>query len=282
MPTVIDDFAPSPLSFLRTPLFAAAERSKATLKRELLSASTNCGIKLTYTGPRLNQTHAVVWQALVRELRRQRAHVTHRAVVVHKADLLRATGHKDTSTSSRDWLWSKLQDLQTALVEVETERHRYSGQLVGRIIQDKQTKLFHIEVDDELAVMLTDDFANVDLDRKLSFGRHQLACWLHDFLSTQSNTRRFPFPVAGLREWSGSPLAMPQFKQKLKEAVMLLKGGERPLLIDGRITGDMFVWEKNPTNVVRLPVHTAPKTAALTAEAQRVNAALERRGRVAL
>jgi hypothetical protein len=279
--TLAERLAPSPLALLRSSLFAAAEHRGEPMRNAVLVTSKH--FSANYTGPRLSQQHAVIWQALILEHRSRCGHDSASPLCIRQTDLLRAIGRTDTSTPARKWLWEKLRDLQQAIVELTSPKHRYSGQLVGEVLKDEQTGAFEIHLPSKLAVLLSDELAFIDLDRKLGFGRNQLACWLHDFISTQHNTKHFPFAVKELHALSGSPLALRQFRPRLRKALTLLQAGTDPLLLSARINAaDQLIFTKAATKVLMKHEVADPIIETRYRKLDRVEEALERRGRVAL
>jgi hypothetical protein len=252
------------------------------MRRVTLVASKH--FSAIYTGPRLTQQHAVLWQALILEHRARGGFDSEQPLRIRQADLIRAIGASDTSTKTRKWIWDKLQDLQQAIVETNSPKHpRYSGQLVGEVRKDEQTGAFEIHLPAQLSVLLSDELAFIDLNRKVGFKRNQLACWLHDFISTQHNTLYFPFAVDELRKLSGSPLALRQFRPRLRVALALLQTGPDPLVLSARINdADQLVFTKSHTKVLMKREVADPIIEARYRKLDRVEEALERRGRVAL
>lgn len=279
--TPSERLAPTPLGLLRSSLFAAAERSCDHLRAVELVTSKN--VTATYSGPRLSQQHAILWQAIVLEHRSRCGQASQEPLRIRQTELLRAIGRQDTSTPARKWLLEKLGELQQAMVTLKTVKHHYSGQLIGEVLKDETTGAFEIHLPSRLAVLLSDELAYIDLDRKLSFGRNQLACWLHDFISTQSNNRYFPLRVRELRDLCGTPLALPQFRVRLKQALGLLQKGPNPLLLDAHINKcDQLVFVKASTHVL---IKHAPANDLLAARYKHESAAeraLESRAHVAL
>ena len=266
---------------LRSSIFSASERSKEHLRKVELVTFKN--FSAIYTGPRLSQQHAVLWQALVFEHRARGGFDSERPLRIRQTDLIRAIGCTDTSTKTRKWVWDKLQDLQQAIVELATPKHRYSGQLLGEVTKDEQTGALEIHLPAKLSVLLSDELAFIDLNRKLGFGRNQLACWMHDFLSSQHNGKCFPFTVKDLHAMSGSPLKLRQFRPRFQKALTMLQAGTDPLLLSARINAaDQLVFTKAQTKVLMKHEVAAPIVEARYRHLDRVEEALERRGRVAL
>jgi hypothetical protein len=285
---LVERFAPSPIGLLRSSLFAAAERASGHVQGEALITSPHYTLK--YSGPRLTQRHALIWQTLILEHRIRCGHRAELPLRIRQSDLLRALGQdgkKDTSTAARNQLRNKLRDLEQAEIELVTPKHSYCGHLVGEVLKDQTTGALEISFPWNLSVLLSDELAFIDLDRKLSLGRNQLACWLHDFISTQCNNNGryspFPFAVRDLHRLSGTTLALPQFRPRLHKAVVLLMTGDRPLLLSARInTADQLVYDKTNTRVLLKKAEANVVVEARYRHLDAVEAALERRGRVAL
>lgn len=279
--TPSERLAPTPLGLLRSSLFAAAERSNDHLRGVELVTSKH--VTATYSGPRLSQQHAILWQAIVLEHRSRCGEDSDEPLRIRQTELLRAIGRQDTSTPARKWLLGKLGELQQAMVTLKTVKHHYSGQLIGEVLKDETTGSFEIHLPSRLAVLLSDELAYIDLDRKLTFGRNQLACWLHDFISTQSNNRYFPLSVRELHKMCGTPLALPQFRLRLKQALGLLQAGTNSLLLDAHINKmDQLVFIKANTYVL---IKHAPANDVLAARYKHevaADVARENRGHVAL
>ena len=228
----------------------------------------------------------MVWQGLIREHGRRCGGDMNLNLYIRQTELLKALGRTDTSTLARKWLTDKLHDLTKGTIELITTKQKFIGHLVNSVGEsqiDTKIHFYSIELPGQLTPLLSDELAMIDLDRKLSFGRNQLACWLHDFISTQSNTREIFSTIKDLRSLSGSVLGLPQFRQNLKEAVKLLKASNDPLLIDAHISAaDIFVYSKNPTKVVWINEEINRKHEARYQHEAAAQAARERRSRAAL
>lgn len=239
-----------PISFARSALFGVSERDRNHVTVDL---ATDGDIRLRYHGLRLNQTHALLWQAVTTALLEQGADESE-MVSITSADLLRKIGWKDASTHARRWLWDTLTELQTARLELRTRRHRYSGALLGDLFRDEETGALNITVNRRAMDLLTDEVVYVDFQRKLQLVPPQLELWLHDYLSSQSNTTSIPVSVAKLHELCGSTLKLPQFRPRLRKACEALKNATNPLLKSYHIDAqDRLVYTKTQTRVLLLP-----------------------------
>jgi len=255
-----------PLSFARSSLFSVQEQSTERLLSHELPVPRGLKYILTYTGPRLNQQHSLMWQAVVTLL-----------IAEHGADklvggqtmtlktsrrkLLLAAGKTDTSRVSREWAWETLKELQSGQLELSTPRSGYSNTLLGALVEDRTgAGKFEIDVDGRMIDLLRDEVATIDLKRKASLGRSQLALWLHDFISTQANhaegrNRYYPWPVKVLHQLCGSVQGLPQFRIRLADAADRLKKCENPLLLEWHINRDKdeLVYKKANTRVILIP-----------------------------
>ncbi|BFI94956.1 MAG: hypothetical protein RSP_04660 [Rhodanobacter sp.] len=274
-----------PIGFIRSALFGVGDRPvDPILQLELASAKS---VVIRYRGPALNQHHALLWQAILEAHRERCGNDPTQVLHISRPALLRAIGRNDVSTAARKQCNQWLDDLTRAWVSVETAKVRYCGALLGGALLNKETSLLSISIPG-LLDLFTNEVAHIDFRRKLALGRNQLALWLHDFISSQSNdpTRMIPVPVTELRRLSGSSLKLPQFRQRLKQAIELLKAGKNgtlPLLIRATIdTGDRLVFEKSRTFTLILGGKAEVRVQATNNRDRRVQEVLESRGRVAL
>lgn len=276
-----------PIAFVRGALFGVNDRCRDRIEAQELRVHGDTS--LHYSGPRLNQHHSLLWQAIV-TLALEQAHTSDEAVepewvTVTSAALLRRIGWKDTSTSSRRWLWSRLVELQSARLELQTPRHRYSGLLLTDVLRDETSVSapLQLRVNPRAVDLLKNEVVLIDFERKLELAGKQLALWLHDFISSQSNTAFIPVPVDKLRLLCGSRQALAQFRPRLIEAAKVLQTTKQPLIQTFHIDKlDRLVFAKTSTRVVILPEAAANAQAMQTKAASAVDQARARRARVAL
>lgn len=284
-----------PLGFVRSALFGVGDKrtetnrdlSREAARNDAVDLASAKAYRIRYRGPSLDQHHALVWQAIIEAHRTQCGHDPMQALHISRPALLRAIGRKDVGTGARKQLGKWIGDLTRAWVSVDTPKVTYQGALISAALLDKETHQLTISIPG-LLDLFTNEVAGIDLTRKLTLGRNQLALWLHDFISSQSNdpSRMIPVPVSELRRLSGSSLGMPQFRQRLKQALELLKTrseGTTPLLIRATIDStDRLVFEKSRTLTLILGGKAEIRVQATNARDHRVQEVLESRGRVAL
>lgn len=281
-----------PLAFVRSALFSVSDVG-ADMKRERLlvgpmpGATPSAAASLVYTGPRLGQQHAMVWQALMTlSIRRKSSDPGFgEELMISRRDILDVLGWKSASTAARNWVMDLLLDLQRAVIELRTPRHTYSQTLISSIVVDEITGRMRIQIPERTLALLTDEVACINLDRKRSLGRDALTLWLHDFISSQANdpSKMIPWPVDALRMLSGSNKSLAKFRAALRKSAVSLAATADPLLTKWRIDEqDRFVYTKAKTRVVFLPAPALKVQVAKSWHEQQVEAAQEQRARIIL
>ena len=283
-PSNASNFPPVPLGLARSALFGVARPGGGEIAQHAIAIAPLRGARLRYSGPRLSQHHALLWQAVLQAANEQG--ITGDQPLTIAADaLLRAMGGKGDDSQQRARVWRWLKDLTAARIEYNTITHDYAGPLVFEVLRLKPSGMLSVRLNPALFHLIGDEVLRNDLARKARLGRNLLALWLHDYIGT--HLRPPTEPVATLRDLCGSPLALPQFRQRLRVALDLLKQGPDPLLtawsIDRR---DQLTVEKRPTRVVILPPQVGQARQAGIQHHQRkrgeIEQARQRRARVAL
>jgi hypothetical protein len=274
-----------PLGFARSALFSVARRNtSAIVQGQPLPIAPLRGSQLTYSGPPLSQHHALAWQAVIQAATEAEARNGEPFTVPADA-LLRAMGGKGDDTKQRGRLWRWLQDLTAARVDFSTQTQDYTGALLFEVVRDRPSGRLSVRLNPKLTTLLGNEILRNDLARKAGLGRNLLALWLHDYIAT--HLRPPAESVSTLRDWCGSPLALPQFRQRLRAAMNLLMKGSTPLVVAWSIDQhDRLIVQKTATRVVILPPDVASAKQAGARHQERARADLERaqqqRARVAL
>lgn len=274
-----------PLGLARSALFSVSRHSGGkSVDNEAIAITPLRGSRLSYSGPRLNQYHALVWQAVIQAATADKV-ITDEPFSVSADALLRAMGGQGNDSKQRERLWRWLRDLTGARIEYSTIAHDYAGPLVFEAARDKAKQRLVIRLNPRLIQLLGNEVLENDLARKAALGRNLLALWLHDYYAT--HLRPPANSVATLHAWCGSPLALPQFRQRLRPALDLLGRGSHPLLLCWAIDRrDRVIVEKAATLVKILGkrVVTAKQVGAHYENRKRddIEQAQKRRARVAL
>lgn len=244
-------FPAVPLMIARSALFGVARANhKQALESHTIVAADPLGLSLLYSGPHLSQYHALLWQAVIQAATCSK--VADDCLFTVSADsLLRAMGGRGNDTKQRGRLWGWLKDLTAARIELVTKTQGYLGPLVFEVARDTISNQVAIRLNPKLIRMLAYEVLRNDLTRKAALGRNMLALWLHDYVAT--HLRPPPVAVADLRDLCGSPLALPQFRQRLRAAMDLLAKGDNPLVLSWSLDqSDRLIVKKQPTRVVIL------------------------------
>lgn len=278
------NFPPVPLGLARSALFGVARPSGCEIVQCAIAIAPLRGARLRYSGPQLSQHHALLWQAVLQAAMEQGTTGDQPLTIAADA-LLRAMGGKGDDSAQRARVWRWLKDLTAARIEYSTITHDYAGPLLFEVLRLKPSGTLSVRLNPTLFHLIGDEVLRNDLARKARLGRNLLALWLHDYIGT--HLRPPPEPVATLRDLCGSPLALPQFRQRLRVALDLLAQGPEPLLTSWSIDRrDRLTVEKCPTRVVILPPSVGQARQAGIQHRQRkrgdIEQAQQRRARVAL
>ena len=273
-----------PLAFARSALFSVRERTSERLTQHEVAADGE-RYRLIYTGPQLHQQHSLLWQAIIAQALDRQSTAQHDGsvrLVTSRPALLRLMGKADDSASRR-WLLLTLDELRLGTLKLDTPRHVFSHDLLGDYAYDRETGALEISISRQVLGLLADEVAVIDLGRKARLGRNQLALWLHDFISTQTNGSTLPVAVQKLHRLCGSVQGIPQFRQRLRQAADKLSAGEDPVLIRWRIDeDDRFIFDKSTTRVILLPAPVKEVANAISFHEEAIEAAKDQRMRVLL
>jgi len=268
-----------PLTFARSALFGAVQRKKQGRDdwffREPIAMPASSGIKMAYTGPRLNQHHALVFQALIEAT----AGANHDLVISH-GEVLDIVGRKNNSRA-RKWLWDVFNDLFEARLRIETPRVTYRGGLVPSIATIKKTGKLKITLDHNLAGLFQHDLILTGTKQTAALGNDQLLLWMSRYVSSHQTFH--PIAVTELHRISGFEGQLKEFRFRLKKVAALLACGATPLIqswsIDSR---DFFVCAKRATKVFILPTQERVKAEPVLVHSSAADKARAQRAKVAL
>jgi hypothetical protein len=214
-----DDKRAIPTDFVACALFAGIQGKDAAYVEQERIASAN-GLTITFTGRRLTQVHADVWEGIM-HLARQ---CPEGGVVRFRyRQLLRLIG-RHTGKRQRDELKLWLDHLTATSVVIHDEKNkqRFRGSLLPRSAErdEDNDTLLAVEISRDLARMLSSGFSLVDWQQRQRLQKKPLALWLQHYFS------RFPKPVtvAELHRLSGSTSrTLFHFRAQLKLALTELE-----------------------------------------------------------
>jgi hypothetical protein len=208
-----------PDSLVRSALFAAIHGKDATYLDGVEIASIN-DLSIKYTGQRLTQVHADVWEGVMHLARgaKETQRVSFRA-----KQFLRLIG-RHTGKSQREELKSLFRQLTATCVEVhDTKNNRhFFGSLLpqGADKDENDDTLYVVEINRHLARLFERGFSTVDWEQRKRLRAKPLSLWLqHHFAAFDK-----PVTVAELHRLSGSTSkTLFHFRANLKAALAELE-----------------------------------------------------------
>ncbi|MBC7705057.1 MAG: TrfA protein [Rhodoferax sp.] len=187
-----------PNAALRSALFGAIKRgARSYLERQEIHAQE--GVKIIYTGARLDQGDLDVWEAVLHVVRMQELGDECRVTAYQ---LLKILGKTDTGIN-RDTLERRLSRMKATGVDVSVGRYGYEGSLIDEVYRDKETREYIIRLNPKLsALFAADQFTQVDWNVRRALDGKPMAQWLHGFYA--SHAKPFPLKVETLHRLCGS------------------------------------------------------------------------------
>ena len=249
-----DDKRAMPTEFIRSALFAGIQAKHATHLDGVQIASAN-DLTIIYTGQRLTQVHADVWEGIMHLARQFPAgqRVTFRA-----RQFLRLIG-RHTGKSQRDELKRLFRQLTATSVEINDTRNnrRFWGSLLpcGADRDEDDDTLYVVELNRNLAKLFDRGFSMIDWQQRRKLLKKPLALWLQHFFSDH----RKPVTVAFLHQHSGSTArSMRHFREQLRRALEELQ--DVGVLASWRIDdADTVHVSTAPLGAGRMPPSPAPQ-----------------------
>lgn len=246
-----------PNGVLRSALFGAIKKgARAYLERQEIHAQE--GIRIIYTGARLDQGDLDVWETVLHIARVQALGDECRVTAYQ---LLKALGKTDTGIN-RTTLDRRLSRMKATGVDVKVGKFSYEGSLIDEVYRADESREYVICLNPKLrALFAADQFTQIDWSVRHTLDGKPLAQWLHGYYA--SHAKPYPVNVAILLKLSGSENADPSSgRQKLRKALDALtdasETNSQPFSYDMR--GDLVHVEKKPSGAQRR--HLANKAAA--------------------
>ena len=203
-----------PNGILRSALFGAIKKgARAYLERQEIHAQE--GIRIVYTGARLDQGDLDVWETVLHTVRLQALGDECRVTAYQ---LLKVLGKTDTGIN-RETLNRRLSRMKATGVDVTVGRYGYEGSLIDEVYRDKETRQYVIRLNPKLsALFAADQFTQIDWTVRHALDGKPLAQWLHGYYA--SHAKPYPVNVATLLKLSGSENEDPSSgRQKLRKAL---------------------------------------------------------------
>ena len=237
-----------PNAALRSALFGAIKKgARAYLERQEIHAQE--GIRIIYTGARLDQGDLDVWETVLHIARVQALGDECRVTAYQ---LLKALGKTDTGIN-RTTLDRRLSRMKATGVDVKVGKFSYEGSLIDEVYRAEESREYVIRLNPKLrALFAADQFTQVDWTVRHALDGQPLAQWLHGYYA--SHAKPYPVNVETLLKLSGSENLEPRSsRQKLRKALDALtdasEANGQPFSYD--IRGDLVHIEKKPSGTQR-------------------------------
>lgn len=203
-----------PNGVLRSALFGAIKKGpRIYLERQEIHAQE--GIRIVYTGARLDQGDLDVWETV---LHIARLEVLGNECRVTAYQLLKMLGKTDAGTN-RDTLERRLSRMKATGVDVKVGKFSYEGSLIDEVYRAEENREYVIRLNPKLsALFAADQFTQVDWSVRHALDGKPLAQWLHGYYA--SHAKPYPINVATLLKLSGSENTDPSSgRQTLRKAL---------------------------------------------------------------
>lgn len=220
LPSWHEDVRGMPTDLLHCGLFGLVSRGARKYLRNHQVASQE-GLKIFYTGDRLDQNDLDVFLALLHLVRRE---IVGDSIKFHvsQAHLLELCGKKNGGTNIR-LLHDRITRLQTGLVVVDTPNVQYNNQLLGPSKWLKDSDILEFTLYARI-INLFPNGAYTGLNWKVRQSLHNqsLAQWIHAYY--QSHINPYPIRLTTLHRLCGSEISvLTDFKKKVKQAFAKVK-----------------------------------------------------------
>ena len=203
-----------PNGVLRSALFGAIKKGPRTyLERQEIHAQD--GIRIVYTGARLDQGDLDVWETV---LHIARLEVLGNECRVTAYQLLKMLCKTDAGTN-RDTLERRLSRMKATGVDVKVGKFSYEGSLIDEVYRAEESREYVIRLNPKLsALFAADQFTQVDWRVRHALDGHQLAQWLHGFYA--SHAKPYPIKIETLHRLCGSEAGLlSDYAKKLRKAL---------------------------------------------------------------
>lgn len=233
-----------PNGVLRSALFGAIKKGpRRYLEREEIHALD--GIRIIYTGPRLDQGDLDVWETVLHLVRLLPLGEEFRITAYQFLKILGLTN----TGPNRDTLDRRLHRLKANGVEIEIRRYSYEGSLIDEVYRDKDTLEYVLRLNPKLrALFEKDQWTMVDWAVRMALSGQPLAQWLHGFYSTHA--KPYPLSVEKLHQLCGSETEeIWKFKQLLARALESVSQAcaKHGQAFNGEIQGDLVHVDRQPS-----------------------------------
>lgn len=212
-----------PLNFVRSALFSATKSKKGEpALTEVTLASAN-NVSIVFSGKRLTQVHADVWEQLIHRARSQEIGTR---IVVREREFLRSIGRNPRQREKAllsQW-WAELQATAVRVIDHKNNDRSLSVSLLpseARQTLPSGEVEYSIKIDEEMNRIFRrkESLAFIDWEKRKLLKQKPLALWLQHFFAGVSR----PLSVDMIRSLSGSDTRRNKhFRSSLRTALKAL------------------------------------------------------------
>lgn len=203
----------------RCPLFSnvsAAEKSRPQFKDALLASPK--GFQIYFTGVQLDQADCDIFMQIIMDCSGRTISDSH-PLIINIGQCLRRTDRSD-SGSNYVWLREVIERLRDAKIVIESDRYKFTGNLIREILEDKQDRQIAITLSPTIVRMFSgSEYALIDWEKRMQLKKRiNLSKWLQNFIcSHERGTQRHS--LENLRAWFGYSSPLRKFREAMTEAM---------------------------------------------------------------
>lgn len=205
----------APNAILRSALFGVIRRGRRAYV-EKMEIPAQVGIRLIYTGTRLDQASFSVWLYLV-QIAIEQASLR---IEFSMYEVLKQIG-KSTGKANYEWLDREITRLRGGTIELSSGGMTYGGGLVHDYFKDENNGRYVVVLNEKLMPFFgRSNYTLLEIRQRTAL-KSDLSQWLHAFYSTHD--RPYPMKTQTLRGLCGSETGeLWKFRQQLKMALVEL------------------------------------------------------------
>lgn len=202
-----------PNGVLRSALFGVIAKGPHPYMERVVIHSLD-GVKIIYTGRRLDQCDLDIWETVLHIVRLK---ALGGEIRITAYQFLMLLGVSDTG-ENRSILNRRLSRLKATGIDIQIGHYGYEGSLIDEVYRDTETLQYVLRVNQKLhALFDIDQWTALDLSIRIELKSQPLAQWLYSFYATHA--KPYPISVEKLRDLCGSETKeLRKFKQLLKRA----------------------------------------------------------------
>jgi hypothetical protein len=198
---------------LRSALFGAVKRNRTYLERQEIHAQD--GIRIVYTGTRLDQGDLDVWETALHLISKSLSDECR--ITIYQ--LLKLLGKTDTG-KNREILNCRLSRLKATALDIKVGSYSYEGSLIDDVFRAEDSREYVIRLNTKFRELFKSGYTQIDWLVRHELDGKPLAQWLHGYFSSfASNNEIFPVKIETLHKLCGSEADLRKFKQTLVDAL---------------------------------------------------------------